>query len=84
MRSNKSLSKQKSAKEKASDELSQEEANVKVGFKRLAQLNKPELPAIISGVFGAAIMGLLFPIFAWRSRPSLAAFSALVGRRMGP
>ena len=64
MRSSKSLSKQESAKEKAADDLTQEEANVKVGFKRLAQLNKPELPAIISGVFGAAVMGMLFPIFA--------------------
>jgi ATP-binding cassette subfamily B (MDR/TAP) protein 1 len=41
-----------------------EEEKVKVGMKRIAQLNKPELPALLSGVVGSAIMGLLFPIFA--------------------
>ena len=50
-------------KEKKKD-LTAEEPQVKVGWKRLAELNKPELPAIITGVIGAGVMGILFPLFA--------------------
>ena len=49
---------------KAKKKLDPEEEKVKVGMKRIAQLNKPELPALLSGVVGSSIMGLLFPIFA--------------------
>lgn len=35
----------------------------KVSIKRLAYLNKPEVPALLVGSVGAAIHGLIFPIF---------------------
>jgi len=50
----------------------QEEPLAKVGFKRLAKLNKPELPALFGGMLGSAAMGLVFPMFA-------VALSALIG-----
>ena len=67
LRKRKSMKKGKGAAEevtKAKKTLDPEEEKVKVGMKRIAQLNKPELPALLSGVVGSSIMGLLFPIFA--------------------
>jgi len=79
----KSLAKSKKKKGTTKDQLSEEEAKVKVGFKRLAQLNKPELPAIISGVFGAAVMGLLFPIFALALASLIGGFYGFGGSEDG-
>eukprot|EP00889_Picochlorum_renovo_P000111 jgi/Picre1/27141/NNA_000110.t1 len=67
LRKKKSMKDGKQAEEmvsKTKKTLDPEEEKVKVGMKRIAQLNKPELPALLSGVVGSAIMGLLFPIFA--------------------
>ncbi|KAJ8898766.1 hypothetical protein K2173_005085 [Erythroxylum novogranatense] len=44
-------------------ETSTEEYNQKVTLRRLASLNKPELPVLVTGTLVAVINGLIFPIF---------------------
>ena len=43
-----------------------------VSLRRLAQLNRPELPAAIGGFIGSVAMGMLMPVFS-------LAFSSLIG-----
>jgi ATP-binding cassette subfamily B (MDR/TAP) protein 1 len=56
-------------KKKKSEE---EKDRKEVSLRRLAQLNRPELPAAIFGFIGSVAMGMLMPIFS-------IAFSSLIG-----
>ncbi|KAG7669217.1 hypothetical protein Ndes2526B_g05515 [Nannochloris sp. 'desiccata'] len=49
-----------------------EEDLKEVSLRRLAQLNRPELPAAIGGFIGSVAMGMLMPVFS-------LAFSSLIG-----
>lgn len=55
----------------ARDELNQEDLAKNVSFKRLGELNRPELPALFGGLVGSAALGIMMPIFS-------IAFSALI------
>ena len=51
---------------------SSEENRIEVPVSRLAQLNRPETPALICGLLGSTAMGLIMPMFS-------LVFSSLVG-----
>jgi ATP-binding cassette, subfamily B (MDR/TAP), member 1 len=57
---------------KNSEEEEEEDDYKEVSLRRLAQLNRPELPAAIFGFLGSVAMGMLMPVFS-------LAFSSLIG-----
>lgn len=59
------------------DEIEDEEKNVrhkKVSLKRLARLNKPEIPVLLLGSIAAMVHGTLFPIFGLLLSSSINMF----------
>jgi len=47
------------------DEEEQEQKHKRVSIRRLAYLNKPELPLLLLGALGAFAHGIIFPIFGY-------------------
>ncbi|EFN58606.1 hypothetical protein CHLNCDRAFT_34209 [Chlorella variabilis] len=54
-----------------------EEEQIKVPIKRIVALNKPELPAAVTGMLGSAALGMMMPGFA-------IAFSSILDTFYGP
>lgn len=50
---------------------------LQVPLSRIAELNKPELPAAVTGLAGSAALGMMMPGFA-------IAFSSMLGVFYGP
>ncbi|XP_030967976.1 ABC transporter B family member 9-like [Quercus lobata] len=62
------------AEEEADDEEEVIEKRKEVSMKRLAYLNKPELPVLIIGSIAASVQGVIFPIFALLLSSSINMF----------